>query len=223
MDEETKRCGKCETVKPVGDFSRDKRARDGRQSRCKACERKHYRQNADRIRERQREYREQNADRIREQIAADRARLRPDGTKACVSCGEILPFEAFYADRREADGLRRKCRDCNNRAVAARHRAAHLPLWVERDAYTCYVCGGPAEEIEHIIPLSRGGEDAPYNTLPACTACNRGAGGKHDRPLLEFLAERFDLHALAHLECVGPGGESYDGLKFGDVLSEVGL
>ncbi|MCM2391724.1 HNH endonuclease [Streptomyces albipurpureus] len=30
--------------------------------------------------------------------------------------------------------------------------------WEEHDLYACAFCGGPFEEIEHIMPLSRGGE-----------------------------------------------------------------
>lgn len=36
----------------------------------------------------------------------------------------------------------------------------------------CAYCGAPAEQIDHIIPRSRGGTDALENLAPACAACN---------------------------------------------------
>ncbi len=50
-----------------------------------------------------------------------------------------------------------------------------------------YCSGGGPLEIEHIVPVSRGGEHGPDNIVPACRSCN---SRKHARPLLVFLAER---------------------------------
>lgn len=35
-------------------------------------------------------------------------------TKACITCGETKPVDAFHANRREKDGRRRDCRSCFN-------------------------------------------------------------------------------------------------------------
>jgi 5-methylcytosine-specific restriction endonuclease McrA len=66
-----------------------------------------------------------------------------------------------------------------------------LRNWEERDLYGCAFCGGPYEEIEHVMPLSRGGEHSLANIVPSCIKCNRGVGGKHARDPYEWLAERF--------------------------------
>src|SRR5690349_13406292 len=50
-----KTCTGCRSVKPLEDYSLDKRHADGRQSRCKAC-----------FNDYKRQYREANADRLRE-------------------------------------------------------------------------------------------------------------------------------------------------------------
>lgn len=37
----------------------------------------------------------------------------------------------------------------------------------------CAYCNGPYEEVDHVIPLSRGGTNWPANLRPACSHCNR--------------------------------------------------
>ena len=44
----------------------------------------------------------------------------------------------------------------------------------------CYLCGAPYQEIDHVIPLARGGSHWPANLRPACRSCNRR---KHIRRL----------------------------------------
>lgn len=57
-----KTCTKCRIEKPVAEFSRDKKRRDGLQYHCKACNRKYVEENAERIAEKQRAYYEENAE-----------------------------------------------------------------------------------------------------------------------------------------------------------------
>lgn len=53
---------------------------------------------------------------------------------------------------------------------------------IERDASTCYLCGHPVEEsnieIDHVVPLARGGEHTYANLRVACQRCNRRKGTK---------------------------------------------
>ena len=48
----------------------------------------------------------------------------------------------------------------------------------------CSYCGGPAGEVDHIQPRSRGGSEGWDNLTAACRACN---ARKHAMPLLAFL------------------------------------
>ncbi|MFJ4701937.1 HNH endonuclease [Streptomyces sp. NPDC088768] len=36
----------------------------------------------------------------------------------------------------------------------------------------CCYCSGPAEHLDHVTPLSRGGADTLSNVVPACAECN---------------------------------------------------
>lgn len=38
--------------------------------------------------------------------------------------------------------------------------------------YDCAYCGGPADTLDHVQPLARGGLTARANLVPACRICN---------------------------------------------------
>jgi 5-methylcytosine-specific restriction endonuclease McrA len=54
---------------------------------------------------------------------------------------------------------------------------ARTPPWskrgvLRRDRHTCAYCGGGAETVDHLLPLSRGGRNTWMNTVAACRRCN---------------------------------------------------
>src|SRR5436309_6043186 len=51
-----------------------------------------------------------------------------------------------------------------------------------RDGHRCQYCGAAAENIDHVIPRSRGGEHTWENVVAACRPCN---SRKQDRMLHE--------------------------------------
>jgi 5-methylcytosine-specific restriction endonuclease McrA len=65
---------------------------------------------------------------------------------------------------------------------AAKRNAAHVPYNRAEifAAYggTCAYCGDPAEHLDHVVAISRGGADAAHNLLPACAPCNLSKGAK---------------------------------------------
>lgn len=62
-----------------------------------------------------------------------------------------------------------------------------------RDAFTCQYCGQkPPEvvlEVDHIHPVSKGGEDISINLITSCFACNRGKRAK----IISEVAPRPDV------------------------------
>lgn len=46
---------------------------------------------------------------------------------------------------------------------------AHI---MERDGGKCRYCGNPADSLDHVIPIKRGGSDAARNLVAACLSCN---------------------------------------------------
>lgn len=58
----------------------------------------------------------------------------------------------------------------------------------QRDKFKCQTCGASAKsddarlEVDHRIPLSRGGDNSDENLWTLCFACNRGKGARKLRP-----------------------------------------
>jgi hypothetical protein len=50
---------------------------------------------------------------------------------------------------------------------------------LKRDGYTCRICrtAGGELEVDHVVPVSRGGSDLLENLQTLCKRCNRGKGG----------------------------------------------
>ena len=69
----------------------------------------------------------------------------------------------------------------------------------------CAYCGKPAEELHHIVPRSRGGDNRPSNLIPLCYQCHCKAhdksyarNGKKGRKKIE-LPSNFDIIADEYL------------------------
>jgi hypothetical protein len=60
--------------------------------------------------------------------------------------------------------------------------------WVTRHASgPCVYCGKPACTVDHVRPLTRGGEEHEGNLVPACMSCNTSKG---NRLLTEWRPDR---------------------------------
>jgi hypothetical protein len=64
----------------------------------------------------------------------------------------------------------------------------------KRDTFTCRYCGRKTPEVilelEHVIPLSKGGTDELDNLTTSCFECNRGKG----KSLLDTVLKDRDIH-----------------------------
>lgn len=49
---------------------------------------------------------------------------------------------------------------------------------LERDGRTCRYCGQPANAVDHILPVSQGGDNDPDNLAAACRTCNSRKNGR---------------------------------------------
>jgi 5-methylcytosine-specific restriction endonuclease McrA len=151
---EVKVCTRCDETKPLESFGPHKTGKFGRDSRCKPC-------NA----LRRKEYKLANRDKER----AAKARYR-----------------AKHADRERARKANSRG-EWNARRRARARGAAHFPYdrarVFERWGHMCCYCDAPAEHLDHVRPLSRGGADAEPNLVPACAACNLS---KHAKTLAEW-------------------------------------
>jgi 5-methylcytosine-specific restriction endonuclease McrA len=87
-----------------------------------------------------------------------------------------------------------------------------------RDDHTCQYCGAPAENVDHVVPRSRGGQHTWENVVAACRRCNsrkedrlpREVGFKLKR---EPRAPRETLWIVIAVGRVEPGWEPYLALE----------
>ena len=67
----------------------------------------------------------------------------------------------------------------------ASHRELGLQKWkdqrirvLKRDGYICAYCGQEADQVDHVIPINKGGTDHPDNLVAACMFCNSSLGDR---------------------------------------------
>lgn len=47
---------------------------------------------------------------------------------------------------------------------------------LDRDQYICAYCLDPANQVDHLLPVARGGMNDPINLTAACGPCNQSKG-----------------------------------------------
>ncbi len=90
-----------------------------------------------------------------------------DKAEVLVSDGQIFHSERTVIEAPSVVRLRY--------FVKVPHRV-HAPLTrravFARDDWTCQYCGGAAENLDHVVPKSKGGQHAWDNVVAACRRCN---------------------------------------------------
>lgn len=137
--------------------------RDEERNRRRALER--YYENRERNLENQRRYRQENKEKIRAGQKDWRER-NPEYKKQWLA--------------KNPD----KARQYNEyrRGVVYSDEAKAFILELLKDP--CSYCGDPADTVDHIVPVSKGGSSEVENLTAACNSCN---GGKCNKDLLLYL------------------------------------
>jgi HNH endonuclease len=121
-------------------------------------------------------------------------------TRQCITCGQEFNAASYL-----------ECGTCSGRTnvINARRRIRRLAAQIDgplpRSVYLavlasgpCVYCGAPATSIDHVRPLSRGGQETAGNLVPACQNCNHT---KHARLLIHWDPVRA-AHGAAHSPAV---------------------
>ena len=206
------RCSRCATVLLASCFGRNRRATTGLQPACRACEnqrrRDRYATDAD--------YRQRKIDRAEADRRADgappRVILTPDERAirkrdAVRAWREANPDKAHAATKRWKEANPERVRE-RKRAAYRRNperiikrnarrtqalRAADRRVILDRElrrlyASPCASCGTRERiELDHIIPIARGGRHSIGNLQPLCRTCN---ASKWTWLLIEWKAKR---------------------------------
>lgn len=187
-----KKCRQCKYYKSLEEFSNSICNPDGLHQSCKDCDKK--RQATLRSEDPnyapaiQKKLRLKNLQRTPEQILRDRERARPTGTKKCQRCKKVISVDLFYSDRGNTDGLASACGECTREYIAWKKRGEVEEQWKSLGIpVECYVCGGPWDHTDHVVPKELQGTNDVSNLLPMCETHNTS---KWKTPLDRWLYER---------------------------------
>jgi 5-methylcytosine-specific restriction endonuclease McrA len=86
-------------------------------------------------------------------------------------------FRALHPDRDRAARQRAKSRRRARQYGAGHERYNRADIFAAYGG-TCAYCDAPAEHLDHVVAISRGGADAAHNLLPACAPCNLSKSAK---------------------------------------------
>lgn len=81
----------------------------------------------------------------------------------------------YYANHKQAALIRWRKRDALKKNAPGSHTQADIELQYRSQKGKCWHCGksvGDDYHIDHLIPLSRGGSNAPENLVISCPKCN---------------------------------------------------
>lgn len=176
-----KKCSKCCLLKTLDEFYVNRQAKDGLDHRCKSCGRAYttarYRRKA--------QPRKRNPP---GQFKHGAHGYKVKGCR-CSVCNEARRVydqkwrlnnpDKIKARRQRFEETHRTHRASYTRNYRARKTKAAgtaTPQQVkDRIAFygeRCYLCRQPYQDIDHVIPLSRGGSNWPANLRPICKKCN---------------------------------------------------
>jgi len=136
----------------------------------------------------QRAYRERNLEKVRAREAEYSKKRREDPEKYAAYLEYQRQYAADNAEKkreqtrqwREADPHRawvtQFCGECerDKAPVSAATRKWMTGLAAENPP--CAYCGGQWETLDHVIPISKGGDSSRANLLPCCHFCKRSKG-----------------------------------------------
>lgn len=199
-----KTCSKCGQSKPLGKFSKHngkKSSKSGYRSSCKDCDVEYnrlYRQrNRDKVNAAKRKWAADNKDSKAEQdkkyrllnqekIAKRNKQWRiknSDYTKEkALAWRTANKQRKAITDRAWAQNNKE-----NVRNISLRRRARLFQNGIYRVTKQdiirllnagCMYCGNPAQHVDHVIPVSRGGTHSIGNLTGACASCNLSKGSK---------------------------------------------
>lgn len=206
-----KPCIKCGTEKQPEEFAKDRKAANGLQSACRACQRAHYLANKEKLLAQSRARYLKNGEKLRAQNAAwkiknkakhlqqarDWYAANPERARAARAAWSAANRErknairsAWYAANpglRRTYKLNRRARELYSGGELSKGLGAKL-FALQKGKCAC--CGkrlGKPYHMDHIVPLARGGLNIDSNIQLLRPECNMSKGKKEP---IEFMQSK---------------------------------
>lgn len=197
-----KTCTHCQQAKPLNEFDRLLKSKDGRQPWCKKCRKEQRETNRDKKSAYDRARYKANSEAMRARAKVHRE-TNPDYLKSYN--------HSYYKENADkiSDAVRqwRQENPDKRRAIINRHKAAKrnaegrftdndIRSMLKSQHGRCVYCRADIKDcytVDHITPLSRGGSNWPDNLQLVCASCN---SSKKDKTHDEYVAR---LKELSHM------------------------
>jgi len=209
----SKPCSKCGAPKPLTEYERAKKASDGRASSCKACaklwreankerlrqkRKERYEANKEEMRERARQWREANPEYqkkyFRVYYLENKARLKQHMRQYYEANKERMNEQArqHYQANKERFLEYGRNRRARVRGAQGKHSFEEIWQMLEDQAHMCAYCEIPlmgAFQVDHMLPLFRGGSNDWSNLAITCQRCNYRKRTKTAEEFMEYLRQ----------------------------------
>lgn len=136
--------------------------------------------------------------------------INEEECKYCGTCRKFKPLNTFVRNKNSWDGLNARCKECKcvsdgkqytkyypknknefqQRSKNYTQRKKQDPVYYVSDPSSCFYCGSTDSLTDdHILALSAGGPDVPYNKVRACQHCNFSKG--NEEVVVWFMRQPF--------------------------------
>ena len=177
----TKTCSRCRETRPVDHFNNCKAWKDGRYPQCKPCRKEYRVANKERRAESYNDWYQRNLERTR----AAKRQWYFDNLERSRATNKKWYQE--HPEYNRANQARRRAQKAKTLSDPKGVKAIY-ELSVRGIDIKCYLCGKVTEpndrHVDHVIPLSMGGNHSPDNLAIACSSCNLKKGSKRMEPVL---------------------------------------
>lgn len=179
----TKRCPRCQLDKPLSEFNRKRASADGFQRLCRTCDHAANlawrTSNPERHAENHQKWIVENREKHSTLVNGWR-RANPDRTAAIGKRSRIANADKYRVYRHRRRALERAAEGDFTQQDIDKLLAQQqgLCVYCRCDIFATY-------EVDHIVPLSRGGSNWPHNLQLLCRHCNAAKG---DNTHEEYIA-----------------------------------